>query len=153
MTGIALPDQAHADALGTWGGGVRGPDGQIARRAWEGDGRIDLRSVTNCLRQVCADSIARLRSCEDASPALVQVLESMTSACLLAHMSCAAHSRAGDEQNIGSCDRSVPGCVELPGNLVVCAADGQVPGCSTYVFASQSVWCALELFYVHFELV
>ena len=31
---------------------MRGPDGQIARRAWEGDGRIDLRSVTNCLRQV-----------------------------------------------------------------------------------------------------
>ena len=49
-----LPVQAHADALGTWGGGVRGPDGHIARRAWEGDGRIDLRSVTNCLRQVAA---------------------------------------------------------------------------------------------------
>ncbi len=46
------PIQAHADALGTWGGGVRGPDGHVARRAWEGDGRIDLRSVTNCLRQV-----------------------------------------------------------------------------------------------------
>ncbi|CAK0737042.1 hypothetical protein CVIRNUC_000845 [Coccomyxa viridis] len=44
--------QAHADALGTWGGGVRAPDGQMARRAWEGDGRIDLRSVTNSLRQL-----------------------------------------------------------------------------------------------------
>jgi hypothetical protein len=44
--------QAHADALGTWGGGVRSPDGQVARRAWEGDGRIDLRSVTNSLRQL-----------------------------------------------------------------------------------------------------
>ena len=44
--------QAHADALGTWGGGQRSPDGQMARRAWEGDGRIDLRSVTNSLRQL-----------------------------------------------------------------------------------------------------
>ncbi|CAL5218420.1 g96 [Coccomyxa viridis] len=44
--------QAHADALGTWGGGMRSPDGQMARRAWEGDGRIDLRSVTNSLRQL-----------------------------------------------------------------------------------------------------
>ncbi|BDA44275.1 probable E3 ubiquitin-protein ligase XBOS33 at N-terminal half [Coccomyxa sp. Obi] len=44
--------QAHADALGTWGGGVRAADGQVARRAWEGDGRIDLRSVTNSLRQL-----------------------------------------------------------------------------------------------------
>ena len=44
--------QAHADALGTWGGGTRAPDGQMARRAWEGDGRIDLRSVTNSLRQL-----------------------------------------------------------------------------------------------------
>ncbi|KAK9808944.1 hypothetical protein WJX72_006738 [[Myrmecia] bisecta] len=43
--------QAHADALGTWG---RNPaaDGQASRRAWEGDGRIDLRSVANCLRQL-----------------------------------------------------------------------------------------------------
>jgi hypothetical protein len=44
--------QAHADALGTWGGGVRTASGQVARRGWEGDGRIDLRSVTNCLRQL-----------------------------------------------------------------------------------------------------
>lgn len=44
--------QAHADALGTWGGGMRAPDGQMARRGWEGDGRIDLRSVTNSLRQL-----------------------------------------------------------------------------------------------------
>ena len=41
-----MPDQAHADALGSWG------DNGAARRAWEGDGRIDLRSVTNCLRQL-----------------------------------------------------------------------------------------------------
>lgn len=41
-----VPDQAHADALGSWG------DNGAARRAWEGDGRIDLRSVTNCLRQL-----------------------------------------------------------------------------------------------------
>ncbi|KAL3130587.1 hypothetical protein ABBQ38_008392 [Trebouxia sp. C0009 RCD-2024] len=39
--------QAHSDALGTWG-----DNGAAARRAWEGDGRIDLRSVTNCLRQL-----------------------------------------------------------------------------------------------------
>lgn len=39
--------QAHADALGSWG-----DNGAVARRAWEGDGRIDLRSVTNCLRQL-----------------------------------------------------------------------------------------------------
>ena len=31
---------------------MRSPDGQMARRAWEGDGRIDLRSVTNSLRQL-----------------------------------------------------------------------------------------------------
>ena len=31
---------------------MRAPDGQMARRAWEGDGRIDLRSVTNSLRQL-----------------------------------------------------------------------------------------------------
>jgi len=49
-TGVVA--QAHADALGTWGAGVRGTDGQVVRRAWEGDGRIDLRSVTNCLRQL-----------------------------------------------------------------------------------------------------
>ncbi len=39
--------QAHSDALGSWG-----DNGAAARRAWEGDGRIDLRSVTNCLRQL-----------------------------------------------------------------------------------------------------
>ena len=39
--------QAHADALGSWG-----DNGAASRRAWEGDGRIDLRSVTNCLRQL-----------------------------------------------------------------------------------------------------
>ena len=39
--------QAHSDALGAWG-----DNGAAARRAWEGDGRIDLRSVTNCLRQL-----------------------------------------------------------------------------------------------------
>ena len=43
------PVQAHADALGTWG---NGRNAEPARRAWEGDGRIDLRSVTNCLRQL-----------------------------------------------------------------------------------------------------
>lgn len=43
------PVQAHADALGTWGSGR---NAEPARRAWEGDGRIDLRSVTNCLRQL-----------------------------------------------------------------------------------------------------
>ena len=31
---------------------MRAADGQVARRAWEGDGRIDLRSVTNSLRQL-----------------------------------------------------------------------------------------------------
>ena len=41
--------QAHADALGTWS---NGRNAEPARRAWEGDGRIDLRSVTNCLRQL-----------------------------------------------------------------------------------------------------
>ena len=39
--------QAHADALGTWG--AAGPQGQ---REWENDGRIDLRSVTNTARQL-----------------------------------------------------------------------------------------------------
>ena len=43
------PVQAHADALGTWS---NGRSAEPARRAWEGDGRIDLRSVTNCLRQL-----------------------------------------------------------------------------------------------------
>ena len=40
--------QAHANAMGTWGrsGDTRG------RRGWEGDGRIDLRSVANSLRQL-----------------------------------------------------------------------------------------------------
>lgn len=38
--------QAHADAMGTLGS-TRGQ-----RRAWEGDGRIDLRSVANCNRQL-----------------------------------------------------------------------------------------------------
>ncbi|KAK9866030.1 hypothetical protein WJX84_004124 [Apatococcus fuscideae] len=43
--------QAHSDAMGTWGRGIGG-DGPGARRPWEGDGRIDLRSVANVLRQL-----------------------------------------------------------------------------------------------------
>ncbi|KAK9805084.1 hypothetical protein WJX73_003042 [Symbiochloris irregularis] len=43
--------QAHADALGTWGR-AEGEQGAAARRGWEGDGRIDLRSVANTLRQL-----------------------------------------------------------------------------------------------------
>ena len=43
--------QAHADALGTWGR-VEGATGAAARRGWEGDGRMDLRSVANTLRQL-----------------------------------------------------------------------------------------------------
>ena len=42
--------QAHADALGNWDrddGDSRG-----GRRGWEQDGRIDLRSVANSLRQL-----------------------------------------------------------------------------------------------------
>ena len=38
--------QAQADALGTWGNpnpASRSPGDPPARRAWEGDGRIDLR--------------------------------------------------------------------------------------------------------------
>ena len=42
--------QAHSDAMGTWGRG--GEDGPGSRRPWEGDGRIDLRSVANVLRQL-----------------------------------------------------------------------------------------------------
>ena len=37
--------------MGTWGRGIGG-DGPGARRPWEGDGRIDLRSVANVLRQL-----------------------------------------------------------------------------------------------------
>lgn len=42
--------QAHADALGNWAR----EDGQerAGRRGWEQDGRIDLRSVANSLRQL-----------------------------------------------------------------------------------------------------
>ena len=39
--------QAHADALGMWNS--LDEDG---RREWENDGRIDLRSVTNALKQL-----------------------------------------------------------------------------------------------------
>lgn len=39
----ALHMQAHADAMGSWGAGG-GPED---RRPWEGDGRVDLRSVSN----------------------------------------------------------------------------------------------------------
>lgn len=42
--------QAHSDAMGTWGRG--GEEGPGSRRPWEGDGRIDLRSVANVLRQL-----------------------------------------------------------------------------------------------------
>lgn len=42
--------QAHADALGNWAR----EDGQQreGRRGWEQDGRVDLRSVANSLRQL-----------------------------------------------------------------------------------------------------
>ncbi len=39
--------QAHADALGMWNS-----IGEDGRREWENDGRIDLRSVTNALKQL-----------------------------------------------------------------------------------------------------
>ena len=42
--------QAQADAMGTWG--MSGQNDSGPRRAWEGDGRIDLRSVTNSQRQL-----------------------------------------------------------------------------------------------------
>ena len=40
-------EQAHADALGMWNS--LSEDG---RREWESDGRIDLRSVTNAVKQL-----------------------------------------------------------------------------------------------------
>ncbi|KAK9793479.1 hypothetical protein WJX73_006784 [Symbiochloris irregularis] len=43
--------QAHADGLGTWGGG--GMDaGTPIRRGWEGDNRMDLRSLRNAAHQI-----------------------------------------------------------------------------------------------------
>ncbi|KAK9834186.1 hypothetical protein WJX81_006554 [Elliptochloris bilobata] len=45
--------QAQADALGTWGNPdptASSPGDPPARRAWEGDGRIDLRSVADATR-------------------------------------------------------------------------------------------------------
>ena len=39
--------QAHADALGMWNS-----IGEDGRREWENDGRIDLRSVTNAVKQL-----------------------------------------------------------------------------------------------------
>ena len=47
-TGTCL--QAQADAMGTWG--MSGQNDSGPRRVWEGDGRIDLRSVTNSQRQL-----------------------------------------------------------------------------------------------------
>ena len=40
-------EQAHADALGMWNS--LSEDG---RREWENDGRFDLRSVTNAVKQL-----------------------------------------------------------------------------------------------------
>ena len=42
--------QAHADALGNWA--REDGDNRGGRRGWEQDGRIDLRSVANSLRQL-----------------------------------------------------------------------------------------------------
>lgn len=42
--------QAHADALGNWAS--EDGDSRGGRRGWEQDGRIDLRSVANSLRQL-----------------------------------------------------------------------------------------------------
>lgn len=50
-TGGIVCLQAHADALGTLGR-TEGATGAAARRGWEGDGRMDLRSVANSLRQL-----------------------------------------------------------------------------------------------------
>lgn len=44
--------QAHADAMGNLGGPADQRDAVTGRRAWENDGRIDLRSVTNAVRQL-----------------------------------------------------------------------------------------------------
>ncbi len=46
--GLVEP-QANADALGRWNNGATPPE---AQRQWENDGRTDLRSVTNAMRQL-----------------------------------------------------------------------------------------------------